>query len=165
MWQALSTARWIPFSTPDPDRPLTNGNFAALFGHGFDWVILNSPGVSLTPPGTARGAEIELSGDQAESCTLLQQWVAIGPDRRYRLQWNVDYSSFSSAPSGMAWHVRGPKLNLQSPDLRADERPVWDFDTPPDTRIGLLTLEYKRPLGETKARGDLALKTVSLQPR
>ncbi len=164
MWNTLSKAQWIPFDTPDPARPLTNGSFANLFGHGFDWTLFASPGVSTTPPGAAHEIAIELSGDQPENCAILQQWVPVGPGMHYRLQWKFESRGFSGS-SGLFWHLRGPNLNLTSPDLVSQTSSAWDFGTPLGLHNGLLTLEYSRPLGETKSSGSLSLQQVSLAPR
>jgi hypothetical protein len=125
---------------------------------------MNCPGVSLTQNGSVHELAIELSGDQPESCGLLMQWMPVSPSRLYRLQWKAEPSGLTN-PVGLTWRVRGPNLDLQSPDLLAEGAPEWQFQTPVNTRMAVLTLEYKRQLGQTRAKGNLDLEAVTLLPR
>jgi hypothetical protein len=160
-WNALSVAHWIPFGTPTVQQPLTDGSFGPMYGYGFDWKLINIPGISFSRGG---GVGIELSGGQPESCELLQQWVLIGPDRQYRLQWNADASGITD-PAGLNWHIQARDLDSRSPDLLAEHRSGWQFETPANAQAALLTLEYRRPLGHIRASGALQLRSVTLQPR
>jgi hypothetical protein len=163
IWSDLSAAHWIEFPTPNPDEPLTNGNLRPLYGHGFDWFLLNPPGVSLNYSEGVREIGIDLSGDEPEHCQILQQWVPVGSSRRYRLQWKDDASGLTN-PSGLTWHVHSSTADLQSPDLLDESSGGFVFQTPPDMNLAILVLEYKRPMGKTKAEGILRLRGVTLQP-
>lgn len=164
IWSDLSVARWIRFATPGPDHPLTNGDFGPLYGHGFDWFLMHPAGVSSSYNEPMHEVEIEFSGDQAEECQVLLQWMPLAPSRRYHLQWKQENSGLSE-PAGLTWHLHALNFDLASPDLLAGQTAGWTFLTPPGASIAILMLEYKRPLGQTKAQGILRLQDVSLQPQ
>lgn len=164
IWSDLSAAHWISFPTPTPDHPLTNGNIGPLFGHGFDWFLLNPAGVTLTYSEGVHEIAIDLSGDQPEQCQILLQWIPLGPSRGYHLQWKQDTTGLTE-PIGLTWHIHTANFDLQSPDLLQEKSGGYEFQTPPGTSVAILTLEYRRPLGQTKAQGTLRLQGVSLQAR
>jgi hypothetical protein len=163
-WRALSSHQWIPFSTPTPDRPLTNGEFAPIYSHGFDWSIVNNGGASSSQPRNSRGIDIELTGYQPENCELLRQWIPVGPSRRYRMQWKVESSGLTN-PAGLIWRIRAGNADLGSPDLLSDHSSGWEFQTPSKTEIASLSLEFQRPLGHIKSSGSLRLQSVTIEAK
>lgn len=163
IWSELSFARWISFPTPTTQHPLTNGDFSRLYGHGFDWFLLNPAGVSLAYVAGVKEIDVEWTGDEEEACQLLLQWIPLGPARRYRLEWEQESSDLAN-PAGVSWHIHASSFDLQSPDLVAGDGAGWQFKTPGSAGTAMLILEYRRPLGQTKARGTMRLQRVSLQP-
>jgi tetratricopeptide (TPR) repeat protein len=163
IWNDLFTAHWIQFPTPTPEHPLTNGDFATLFGHGFDWFLLHPSGVSLTYNEGVHEIAIDFSGDEPEQCEILQQWIPLGPSRSYHLQWKQQTAGLNN-PAGLTWRVHASTFDLQSPDLLDEQGGGWTLQTPPGANIAILMLEYRRPLGQTKAQGTLQLQSVMLQP-
>jgi tetratricopeptide (TPR) repeat protein len=163
IWSELSHAHWIQFPAPAPQHPLTNGDFSTFYGHGFDWFLLTPAGVSLSYVQAAHQMEVEWTGDEDEACQLLLQWVPLGPVRRYHLQWEQESSGLSN-PAGVNWRIHTSTFDLQSPDLVAGQGTGWEFQTPPGAGMAMLILEYRRPLGQTKAKGTMRLQKVSLQP-
>lgn len=161
-WRALSDRQWIPFSTPTPDRPLTNGDFAPIYGHGFDWSVVNNGGASSSQPRNSRGIDIELTGYQPESCELLHQWIPVAASRRYRMQWKAESNGLTN-PAGLIWRIRAGSADLRSPDLLSNHASGWEFQAPSKTEIASMSLEFQRPLGYTKSSGSLRLESVTIE--
>ena len=106
-------------------------------GHGFDWRTIKGQGVSHPVPG-----RIRLSGEQPESVELLRQFVVgLRPGERYKLTWKA----FSDVP-GVGWRING--------------EPVTQFRA--SAEVALLSLWYRRPLGQVRAEAVIDLKEVTL---
>jgi hypothetical protein len=106
-------------------------------GQGFDWRWSAQIGVRHRSP-----ARIELSGEQPESVELLRQYVGgLRPGARYRLQWKT-----SVEVPGVGWRVNG--------------EPVTEFRA--SSEVALLSLWYRRPLGEVRAEVAFGVSEVKL---
>ena len=129
-----------------------NGDFAtAPLNHGFDWRAVESPGV------THVNNRIALSGQEAEAVSLLAQTLILAGGKRYRLQWEARTAGFKS-PSGLEWRVAGQQVPLAaSEDWTAGEATINIED-----RFNRLELVYQRPLGESRAEGNVELRHVRL---
>ncbi|MBV9669336.1 MAG: hypothetical protein JOZ43_00140 [Acidobacteriales bacterium] len=163
IWRTLAQSDWIRTTVPDPSRPLTNGGFRApFFPHGFDWRPINQPGVTLDQLPNEGVIRLHLSGDQPENCILLQQYLPLTPADSYRLTWNA--TADPAVPSsGLAWYLRsvssGTTTELVSGDLLQVTQ-SWHFRSPPGSDLGLLSLQYSRPLGEVRFSGNVSLSSV-----
>ena len=106
---------------------------------------------------------MQLSGDEPERCTLLQQYIPMEAGREYTLAWQVE-SRLMDRPSGLIWRLtpvaQREQASLSSGDLSAAERQDWRFRAPLQANLYLLSLEYGRPLGHLRARGTVTLKSV-----
>jgi len=164
VWSSLKSAGWIEESVPSGQNPLTNGDFRQpFFRHGFDWVINDNPGMRAEQLPDMAELRINLYGDEAEKMVLLQQYVAVTPGARYRMTWHHQSEELNE-PSGLAWRLRavdGGTADIVSGDV-ISANSSWDFVAPSSAKAFLLTLEYARALGTTRARGALALKSVAL---
>jgi hypothetical protein len=168
VWSTLKNAGWLHETVPNDQRPLTNGDFAERFyGHGFDWVSVENPGTRVDQNSDTAELRISLYGDEAEKITLLQQYVAAAPNTRYSMTWEAQAGELND-PSGLAWHLRDtraePAGEVVSGDLLAPAA-KWDFVSPPGAEGYLLTLEYRRPPGITRARGSVGLKSVTMNQK
>ena len=171
VWKRMVNARWLNETVPSPQHPLTNGNFRQpFFRHGFDWMPVNAEGVRVDQYADQGSLNLRFSGDESERCLLLQQYVPLAAGRPYRLGWRIKANTLTGL-SGLTWHLRpvspaAPAGSLsdefQSSDLLSPSPAGWQFRSPPQTSLGLLTLQYARPLGQTVARGSLVLQAVSL---
>jgi tetratricopeptide (TPR) repeat protein len=162
VWSVLKDAGWLASPAPTAESPLTNGDFhLPFFRHGFDWVIIENPGTRVEQLSDIPEVRISLYGDEPEKMTLLQQYVAVTPGRRYLMKWHLQSQDLNQ-PSGFAWHLHptadaGPEISYG--DV-ISANAAWDFMAPPAAGTFLLTFEYARALGTTRARGSLALKSV-----
>jgi tetratricopeptide (TPR) repeat protein len=167
VWSILNEAGWLAEPAPNDKHPLTNGGFAArLYRHGFDWVTVENAGTRLEQVQEPPALRISLYGDEAETLTLLQQYVDVRPGNRYQLTWQAQGDELA-VPSGFKWHLHpihragemsGPEV--VSGDLLADPA-GWTF-VAPEGNAFLLTLEYAREVGTVRARGSLTLKEVAM---
>ncbi len=122
-----------------------NGDFAtAPANHGFDWRLVESPGVTHVPLDGAH--RIVLNGRESESVTLLQQTLHVEAGKRYRLQWEAQ------SLSGVEWSVAGTRAPLNARELT--------FVAP--ARFVRLELMYRRPLGEPRAEGNVELRHIQM---
>jgi hypothetical protein len=165
IWTTLRDGRWITQSVPDANHPLTNGDFRlAFYRHGFDWMPLETESVHTEQFVDEPSVDIGLSGDQAEHCELLRQYVAVEPGFLYKMQWRAEGQNIM-AGSGIAWHLRPATgeggIDLASGDL-LNAPQTWEFVAPPNVKGFLLTLEYNRPLGHVRPLGHITLRAVSM---
>ena len=137
-----------------------NGDFATEpLNQGFDWRAKASPGVTHINLNAPAGHRIVLSGQQAESVSLLQQMLRLPADKRYRLQWESRTVGIKS-PSGLEWRVPGQGGDMRilpSEDWRAGEFTIVAGDVFTD-----LELVYQRPVGESRAEGNVELRHIRL---
>ncbi len=133
-----------------------NGDFATVpLSHGFDWRAIEARGVAhvnLNP-----GHRIALSGQEAETGVLLQQTLNLVAGKRYRLQWESRTAGIK-APSGLEWRVAGQHAVLTpSADWAPGEMTIGATD-----RFQILEFAYQRPVGESRAEGNVELRHVRL---
>lgn len=167
IWNSMKRANWVELPAPTPAHPLNNGDFQVpFFHHGFDWAPVPSSGVTIDQFPTEKNVRITFSGTESEHCVLLQQYIPLQPNRAYRLTWQADNRGIEM-PSGLAWRVypipNQHQTHLSAPDLLNHAPVTWDFTSPQAATLNLLTLEYTRPIGSTRATGDVMLRQVSLE--
>jgi hypothetical protein len=137
-----------------------NGDFATEpLNQGFDWRAKASPGVTHINLNAPAGHRIVLSGQQAELVSLLQQMLSLPAGKQYRLQWESRTVGIKS-PSGLEWRVPGQGGDMRilpSEDWRAGEFTIVAGDVFTD-----LELVYQRPVGESRAEGNVELRHVRL---
>ena len=164
VWNAV----WNAAGPIDPDRSAgANGDLArAPSGIAFDWRLNRGEGFSSAwQPGKLT---LGLSGQQPESCALLEQAVALLPSRRYRLRFEYVTSGLAS-PTGLAWELDGQPGRSLSP------APAWQAgetvlaaslsNKPAAGRLRLaeLRLLYRREPGTIRAQGEIQLRRVRLE--
>jgi hypothetical protein len=128
---------------------VSNSDFASPpSGQGFDWAILDAPGVTHAQPAAGRGHRIRLNGKQPEELELIRQTVGgLRPHARYRLQ-----TVLSGDPvAGLEWRIDGKAIGTATPELFESTSPAH-----------VLSLWYRRPLGEVRAEATFDLRQVQL---
>ncbi len=165
VWATLRQANWIHESVPAAASPLTNGNFGMRsYGHGFDWVVVSTPGIAIDQFPDEKQLRITLSGQQADHCELLRQYIPVEPGREYGMQWEATTNRVN-APSGLSWHLQcaggSACPTLASGDLFGGSERMWGFRVP-DAKVCLLTLDYARPPGMMQMSGTVSLNLVSI---
>ena len=135
-----------------------NGDFKTVpLNHGFDWRAVESPGVRHVNLDAPPGHRIVLSGQQAESASLLEQTLRLGGGKRYRLQWESRTAGMGSA-TGLEWRIGSQReAMLPSADWIAGE-----FTIVAPEVFNLLDLTYQRPVGESRAEGNVELRHIRL---
>jgi tetratricopeptide (TPR) repeat protein len=169
VWKELVEANWLSTPAPTSDFPLTNGDFRQpVFGHGFDWALQPVADVTADQITASSRLRISFGGRQPEACRLLQQFVVLEPNHRYRLKWTAE-SDRIAKDSGFQWRLlpvseRGPieTSDLVSPDLLGlTDTGTWDFSAPAQP-LNLLILDYTRRPGTVRPDGELSLSGVTL---
>lgn len=148
---------WRLIGQPAPNG-IFNGDFRTIpLNHGFDWRPAESPGVTHLNLNAPAGHRIAFNGQQPESCSLLEQMLSLTAGRRYTLRWETRTSGMES-PSGLEWRIAGERSTIApSEDWSSGE---LTFTAP--AALDLLDLVYRRPLGETRAEGNVELRHVRL---
>jgi tetratricopeptide (TPR) repeat protein len=164
-WTTLRDGRWIDQSVPDFNHPLTNGNFRMRFyGHGFDWLPLDTEGVHIDQFPDEPSIDISLTGNQPESCTLLREYVAVEGGFLYKLHWKAEAQNIPPG-MGLAWHLRtatgGTANDVVSPDLLGSDQ-SWEFVATPNVGGFMLTLESNRPSGQVRPEGHITIRSVGM---
>jgi pentatricopeptide repeat protein len=173
VWNRMHQRGWAKLAAPSASAPLTNAEFKTPFSnHGFDWSFVPAPGVSFDQLPESQKIRFTFSGTQPEWCRLLEQFVSLEPGRTYRMAWETESSDFTDR-IGLTWRLHpvgpgGPDAGsgLSSPDLivKGANHGEWIFSARNDAKLYLITLEFKRPLGQVRAEGSLAIRDVSMTP-
>ncbi len=135
---------------------ITDGDFAVEpGGHGFDWRLPHSPGVTdISLDGAHR---ILFSGRQPEACELLRQFVVLEAGKRYSLHWEARTRGFGS-PTGIEWRAGMAHGAVES----ADDWRVGGMDFTASAALMPIALDYQRPTGEVRAEGSIEIRHVSI---
>ena len=133
-------------SIADPDFRFTQTE------RGFAWRVMQ--GAIKTSP----GIKFEFDGEEPESLVLLTTIAPLIPGKSYRVIWTADASQLSSP--------RDPGFVLQIANSM-DCQPLLQtcrFTAKPDRDWAQINLLYKRALGTTRARGQIEIKKISMEP-
>jgi tetratricopeptide (TPR) repeat protein len=143
---------WINLGYPDPTAIVFNPDFGPpRVGHGFDWRLIQNPGVTNVSLDTPPSLRISFNGMQPESCVLLNQYSGDRKGKRYLLRWES-----RGVSSGIAWRVGA----VNAPLLAGSDwtRGQLLFVAAQDS--DLVELFYHRPLGEPRVEGSVELRHV-----
>lgn len=169
LWQTMKVAGFVALPAPSNDHPVSNPDFAVpISGNGFDWSVSQGKGIDIQRI-VPYGLRIALNGLEPESFSLLHQFIPVRGGARYRLTWDLEAID-RAAPDGMRWEVHAissqavsPKNLAQSPtsDSSAGAQNSEVFEVPPGVKTVVISLNYNRPLGETRLEGTFLLKKVN----
>jgi hypothetical protein len=152
LWQAFGSPPPQGITHPDFEEPRT--------GHGFDWRIAETPGVTHLPLDAPAAHRIRFNGQQPESCELLRQVVGgLRAGAAYTLHWNARTQGIAS-PTGLEWHIAdrtGPVMSGE--DWTAGQ---MVFTAPSDHAT--LVLAYRRPEGQVRTQGQVDLRQIISLP-
>ena len=167
IWDGLSQVGRLPFRARARAKSiLTNGDFGVSpTGHGFDWRLPETEGISAAREEDPAGLRLTFSGMQPESADPLVEYVRVEENRSCELRYGYRTSGIE-ANSGLAWRVvslegaaiaSGEELSSDDP---ADRR--MTFVIPPGCRMVRLSLTYQRRPGTTRIAGYVVLRGVEL---
>ncbi len=152
LWVALGNSRPSGVTHPNFEMPAA--------GHGFDWRIVETPGVTHTSLAESSGHRVRFNGHQPESCELFRQVLGgLRPGSRYVLQWESRTQEIAS-PTGLEWRIgsRGAAITA------SEEWSTGRMTFVPDSEEATLVLTYKRPEGQVRTEGQLDLRRVTSSP-
>ncbi len=132
-------------------------------GEGFGWHFQNVEGLVTTALASGAGVHVALSGSQPEDFIVAEAVLPpLETGIRYRIQVQA-MADPGSALAGLGWQI------LTIPDARviADQAAWTRFSASPVIEFRAATaaplrlrLQYRRPLGSTRARGGLTISSV-----
>jgi hypothetical protein len=153
VWNRAVAARWVPHSAISANALITNPKFSLDFlPGGFDWKQPVIDGVVFWRLGSPRGLEIELSGREPESCTLLAVPLPVEPHHTYHIQTKVTTSGIAEG-SGLNWNLGAAEWDIQ--------QEAMTFEAPAKSGPLRLSLVYKRAVGTKRIEGTLSIHEVS----
>ncbi|MCW5979526.1 MAG: hypothetical protein KIT09_15720 [Bryobacteraceae bacterium] len=173
VWNALCSRGFVPYEPLDRASVVTNGSFSpSSLGRGFDWRVAGAPGVFVSPVGP-HGWSVWLGGNQPEECELLSQFLPLEPEYSYRVRFRYRARSSDDAAdgraTGLAWAVfdrSGTQIGGAALPVSRESR-EGDFTC--STLAGepgvRLVLAYRRPAGSARFQGELALESLTADPR
>ena len=145
LWQALGNARPNGITHPNFEEP--------HIGHGFDWLFVETPGVSHQH---LEGHRIRFNGRQPEACELLRQVVGgLRPGVTYTLRWEARTQGIAS-PTGLAWGIGKSMGEIAA----SDDWAKGSMTFTPDSDHAVLVLAYRRPEGQVRTEGSVDLRQV-----
>jgi hypothetical protein len=167
LWNAVSTpldaGRRDYAQLDSRSRALANGELATTpSSAAFDWRLPGTEGCQANwQPGEI---SFSLSGDQPESCGLLEQTVALDSGRRYRLRFEYLTRDLTS-PAGLAWELdgaSGPTLQTAPVWHTAEVALVPRSSGPAHLQLSRLRLLYRREPGAVRAQGQIRLRHLRM---
>ena len=176
VWNILSRRKKEPFTqlAPQEGAIVTNGDFrTAPIERGFDWHFSRADGVSVTMGG-ASGVFVELTGDQPQAVTIMNEWIPVEKDRSYRIDFRynsgVEGSPGTSQASGLAWQIENPvsgAVPARSGDLKpamTDASDHVDFKAE-ENGAAMLSLTYERAPGTVRHAEKFTIQGISARLR
>jgi hypothetical protein len=152
LWQALGHPRPSGISHPDFEPPGT--------GHGFDWRIAETPGISHLSVEAPVALRLRFDGRQPESCELLRQVVGgLRPGVAYTLRWEARLQGIAS-PTGLEWRIGAARAEVASGEDWSAGKMIFT----PDSDHAILVLTYRRPEGQVRTEGSVDLRQVTSSP-
>jgi hypothetical protein len=161
LWRHLASESMFPWPAADDlGNLLSNSRFSARpTSQGFDWRLVQSSGVEYALHSDSGGLNINFSGSEPEHFQLITQLVPIEGQRKYELSTKFQRNQADS--KGLAWYILDARTTtfLKSGEIGSGVT----LETPPNCRLIDLALRYNRPLGSTRIKGTLTLKSVVLR--
>jgi tetratricopeptide (TPR) repeat protein len=160
-WHALIQSHWIVADDSVPNNRAFSRDPLPV---GFDWTLPSETGLHSWP-GPA-GLAVELSGDEAENCTIAEQTVALEPGN-YTFAYT--YRTSGIAPdTGITWQILDDKTGAAlavSPSLASDSTQNAEIPFTVSQGVSLIRLHlgYQRALGTTRVNGTLAIQSTSIR--
>jgi hypothetical protein len=144
--------------SPASGVSLTNGYFDASEGRGFDWRRRDNPGIDQRA-GTSGDLRIDLSGHQPESICLIEQYVPVMPDKRYRFSFSYRMVGMNGV-TGLYWQAfqATAALNPEPEGLG-----TLLFRTGSGVRLVRIALMYARIPGNMRFEGVVTLRSARLE--
>jgi tetratricopeptide (TPR) repeat protein len=143
---------------------LANGNFLqSPSGVAFDWKLPRTEGALVVWQPSR--LSFSLSGNQPESCALLEQIVAVARARRYRVYFEYLTAGLPS-PTGIVWDLDGDEGSALQPTgtwLAATAVLRTSTSSPDTNGLGKLRLLYRRAPGTVRVQGRLELRHLSME--
>jgi tetratricopeptide (TPR) repeat protein len=170
IWNALAAQRIIPYSALDPGRgsSLTNGEFSgAPLQRGFDWRWKAAEGVAISFDTNSGEVEISLSGKQAESLEMVEQYVPVLANRKYLFRYRCRTRDLA-ADTGTGWSFVDARTGIEAGGghvaASADDwrEQTLTFSTPEGCGLVRILLRYQRPAGRMRAEGSARFSRLSL---
>jgi hypothetical protein len=171
IWNALTLKRLVTCDPLDPPHGvlLTNGRFASTpISTGFDWRMPEIEGISASREEDRGGLRITFTGEEPETCDILEQRLPVLPKAEYELE--VRYrTSGIPAYAGVTWRVTsdvtsGELAETDSLFAESEGRLSARFPAPPESRLARLALHYQRASGSTRIAGYIVLREVVVRP-
>jgi hypothetical protein len=174
-WNALTRRGLEPFAPLDPGRGaiVTNGALRiAPKERGFDWHLTRLEGLAVTMI-AAGGVSVELTGEQAQAVTAMDQWIPVKDGAHYRIDYQ--YSGEADGPlegrqaSGLAWEIENPITRVvvaRGNDLKpgaSGQTDHLDF-TASGMSVAVLALRYQRAPGTVRRAEKFTIEAVSSRP-
>jgi hypothetical protein len=154
LWQALGNARPSGVTNPNFEEPRSSPSADPSVGHGFDWRIAETTGVTHL---ALEGHRIRFSGQQPESCELLRQVMGgLRPGAAYTLHWETRTQGIAS-PTGLDWRIEKSTGEIAA----SDDWSAGEMTFTPDSDHGVLVLNYHRPEGQVRTEGYVDIRRVT----
>jgi len=140
---------------PSAGRVLSNGDLLrAPLNLGFDWRLARLDGID--PRWRPSELDLQLSGSQPESCSLLEQTVFL-PRKRFRLRF--DYNTGAAPLRGLRWSL-DDSVGREIPS--SGQWTEDSFDLPLLKGLHSLRLVYRREPGTTRTEGHIEIRNLRL---
>lgn len=166
VWNAACSGGVFPYEplAPEVRATFVDGGFRYdPMQRGFAWKSVEHGDIAVNrlPAG---GLELAFDGREPEGIDLLQQVLALAPNRRYRIGLEYQTEDMAALP-GLLLSVAVGHTLLGETGLAAAGQLVTGevVFTAPRDGLTTLRLRYQRPLGEPRTEGRLTVRRANLQ--
>ena len=150
VWRQLGRNAPTGVTAPNFEEPQT--------GHGFDWRLVHSEGVTHLTLESGRGHRIRLSGKQPENTELLRQMVGgLRPGQNYELSARFSGDGGHEG-AGLEWRIAGEEWVPSQWDTGPEK---MIFRAPAETAA--LVLAYRRLYGTVREAGTFDVHDVRIE--
>jgi tetratricopeptide (TPR) repeat protein len=172
VWNGLATNHQIVFPrlSPTSGSLVTNNDFGIYpTSLGFDWHLVQNPGVRAVLNGAPPGLRLEFSGEQPVEAQLLVETIPLQPGVKYQI--TAEYSTSDISPgTGLVWEVEDSSNEgrlAATVSLSSDTKSTASicFVAPAQTSFAKLALYYRRSPGTERIRGRLLLRNIVVAPQ
>lgn len=168
-WNGLIDRKLTDADRIDPEagRSLVNANFSReITGLGFDWRIPRIDGIVVEQLANGSGIRVIFSRNEPENCSILAQYVALIPHRRYRFRFQYEASSMGVAGTRWVVYDATTKSVLLTAALtgqtEGEHTMETQFQTLSRTRLARIELRYDREPGTVRPEGSTRFSHLEL---
>ncbi len=167
VWNTLARGKTIPYRplSPESGEILTNEDFRIELASEqsrhrvFDWNLLPVEGISIDRLPEQKGIRFDLSGEEPETCDLMEQRIPLAEGKTYAIDWQAETPN-DTPITGLFWQVTesGPEPHEVTAPIAGGAAGSFVFTA--KSQSAMLRLKYARLPGTKRASGSITIRNL-----